>query len=336
MDAARALGRRPRTRCSSPAPAARSPRRCSATRSPVIYPRRPDRRADRRVGAAGRRLRAAGRPRRAGLVVCAKKGAGPSAHAKRKEGSRRTASFRPSRPASSAAGSKRSSTCSRAVCCPRRRRSGATPGPTAPRSRAPTRACWARSSSGGSSALQPLELLLVERRGRGEQLVPRAARPALPGPAARSRQARVRLADERLPVRPAAGHDDQSERASTHHRIEGVIPVQGMLDVLRSWAVQDSPPGAAIAALVARRDVEVGALDRALYEERTGGRALQRAFGDRDRACGRGGGVRDRAAAGRRRAAHPAAEERRARRGLREPLRPRRGGDQRQRSTGAP
>ncbi|MDA0179146.1 winged helix DNA-binding domain-containing protein [Solirubrobacter phytolaccae] len=42
-----------------------------------------------------------------------------------------------------------------------------------------------------------------------------------------------------------------------------------MLDVLRSWAVQDSPPGAAVAALVARTDLEVGALDRALYEERT-------------------------------------------------------------------
>ncbi|RKQ92639.1 winged helix DNA-binding protein [Solirubrobacter pauli] len=42
-----------------------------------------------------------------------------------------------------------------------------------------------------------------------------------------------------------------------------------MLDVLRSWAVQDSPPGAAIAALVARTAVEVGALDRALYEDRT-------------------------------------------------------------------
>jgi hypothetical protein len=41
------------------------------------------------------------------------------------------------------------------------------------------------------------------------------------------------------------------------------------LDVLRSWAVQDSPPGAAIAALVARGEVEVGWLDRALYEERT-------------------------------------------------------------------
>jgi hypothetical protein len=41
------------------------------------------------------------------------------------------------------------------------------------------------------------------------------------------------------------------------------------MDVLRSWAVQDSPPGAAIAALVARSDVEVGWLDRALYEERT-------------------------------------------------------------------
>ena len=33
--------------------------------------------------------------------------------------------------------------------------------------------------------------------------------------------------------------------------------------------MQDSPPGAAIAALVARADVEVGALDRALYETRT-------------------------------------------------------------------
>lgn len=42
-----------------------------------------------------------------------------------------------------------------------------------------------------------------------------------------------------------------------------------MLDVLSCWAVQDSPPGAAIAALVARTDVEVGALDRALYEDRT-------------------------------------------------------------------
>jgi len=42
-----------------------------------------------------------------------------------------------------------------------------------------------------------------------------------------------------------------------------------MLDVLRTWAVQDSPPGAAIAALVARVDVEVGALDRALHQERT-------------------------------------------------------------------
>jgi len=41
------------------------------------------------------------------------------------------------------------------------------------------------------------------------------------------------------------------------------------MDVLRSWAVQDSPPGAATAALVARGDVEVGWLDRAIYEERT-------------------------------------------------------------------
>jgi winged helix DNA-binding protein len=41
------------------------------------------------------------------------------------------------------------------------------------------------------------------------------------------------------------------------------------LDVLRSWAVQDSPPGAAVAALVARTDVPVGWLDTALYEERS-------------------------------------------------------------------
>jgi hypothetical protein len=41
-------------------------------------------------------------------------------------------------------------------------------------------------------------------------------------------------------------------------------------DVLRSWAVQDSPPGAATAALVARcEDVPVGWLDRAIYEDRT-------------------------------------------------------------------
>ena len=39
--------------------------------------------------------------------------------------------------------------------------------------------------------------------------------------------------------------------------------------MLRSWAVQDSPPGAAVAALVARGDVEVGWLDRAIYEERS-------------------------------------------------------------------
>jgi hypothetical protein len=43
----------------------------------------------------------------------------------------------------------------------------------------------------------------------------------------------------------------------------------GPMDVLRSWAVQDSPPGAATAALVARGDVEVGWLDRAIYQERT-------------------------------------------------------------------
>ncbi len=42
-----------------------------------------------------------------------------------------------------------------------------------------------------------------------------------------------------------------------------------MTDVLETWAVQDSPPGAAITALVARGDVEVGWLDRAIYEERT-------------------------------------------------------------------
>src|SRR3954471_13944337 len=41
------------------------------------------------------------------------------------------------------------------------------------------------------------------------------------------------------------------------------------MDVLRSWAVQDSPPGAATAALVARGNVEVGWLDRAIYEDRT-------------------------------------------------------------------
>ena len=39
--------------------------------------------------------------------------------------------------------------------------------------------------------------------------------------------------------------------------------------MLRSWAVQDSPPGAAIAALLARSEVELGWLDRAIYEERT-------------------------------------------------------------------
>jgi hypothetical protein len=41
------------------------------------------------------------------------------------------------------------------------------------------------------------------------------------------------------------------------------------MDVLRTWAVQDSPPGAAIAALVARGNVEAGWLDRAIYEDRT-------------------------------------------------------------------
>src|SRR4051812_15860847 len=41
------------------------------------------------------------------------------------------------------------------------------------------------------------------------------------------------------------------------------------IDVLRSWAVQDSPPGAAVTALVARSEVPVGWLERALYQERT-------------------------------------------------------------------
>jgi hypothetical protein len=41
------------------------------------------------------------------------------------------------------------------------------------------------------------------------------------------------------------------------------------MDVLRSWAVQDSPPGAAVAALVARGDVPEGWLDRAIYDDRS-------------------------------------------------------------------
>ena len=41
------------------------------------------------------------------------------------------------------------------------------------------------------------------------------------------------------------------------------------MDVLRSWAVKNSPPGAATAALVARGAVEVGWLDRDLHEQRT-------------------------------------------------------------------
>jgi hypothetical protein len=42
------------------------------------------------------------------------------------------------------------------------------------------------------------------------------------------------------------------------------------LDVLRSWTVQDSPPGAATAALLARVDeLPVGWLDEAIYERRT-------------------------------------------------------------------
>jgi hypothetical protein len=40
-------------------------------------------------------------------------------------------------------------------------------------------------------------------------------------------------------------------------------------DVLRSWAVQDSPPGAAVTALLARGDVAEGWLDRAIYEQRS-------------------------------------------------------------------
>jgi hypothetical protein len=47
-------------------------------------------------------------------------------------------------------------------------------------------------------------------------------------------------------------------------------PVDDPLDVLRSWAVQDSPPGAAITALLARVDqVPVGWLDEAIYERRS-------------------------------------------------------------------
>jgi hypothetical protein len=38
------------------------------------------------------------------------------------------------------------------------------------------------------------------------------------------------------------------------------------MEVLRSWAVQDSPPGAATAALAARTDMPVGWLDRALAD----------------------------------------------------------------------
>jgi hypothetical protein len=46
--------------------------------------------------------------------------------------------------------------------------------------------------------------------------------------------------------------------------------VDDPLDVLRSWAVQDSPPGAATAALLARADeLPVGWLDEAIYERRT-------------------------------------------------------------------
>jgi hypothetical protein len=46
--------------------------------------------------------------------------------------------------------------------------------------------------------------------------------------------------------------------------------VDDPLDVLRSWAVQDSPPGAATSALLARVDaLPVGWLDEAIYERRT-------------------------------------------------------------------
>jgi hypothetical protein len=42
------------------------------------------------------------------------------------------------------------------------------------------------------------------------------------------------------------------------------------MEVLRSWAVQDSPPGAATAAIIARApDTPVGWLDKALYEDRS-------------------------------------------------------------------
>jgi hypothetical protein len=46
--------------------------------------------------------------------------------------------------------------------------------------------------------------------------------------------------------------------------------VDDPLDVLRSWAVQDSPPGAATTALLARVDeLPVGWLDQAIYDRRT-------------------------------------------------------------------
>jgi hypothetical protein len=46
--------------------------------------------------------------------------------------------------------------------------------------------------------------------------------------------------------------------------------VDDPFDVLRSWAVQDSPPGAATSALLARVDeLPVGWLDEAIYEQRT-------------------------------------------------------------------
>jgi winged helix DNA-binding protein len=49
-----------------------------------------------------------------------------------------------------------------------------------------------------------------------------------------------------------------------------VAGVPEPIDVLRSWTVQDSPPGAATGALVARcDDVPVGWLDRAIYEDRS-------------------------------------------------------------------
>ena len=66
--------------------------------------------------------------------------------------------------------------------------------------------------------------------------------------------------------------------------------------MLRSWAVQDSPPGAAIAAVVARVPDDAGGL----AGRGAGGRALQPAHGDRGRARRRGRRVRHRVPAARR------------------------------------